>query len=199
MKIRSNETFRIGGYNLCVSPLQTNKYQRFMQQSRLLFVSSYCQYCNDVLLFLKKAGAESQYQIVNIDNLRGQIPPYITCVPTLIIDGRTKLSDEQLFKYIETQLGGQGQLEEYGFYESQYSFLDGSYSNRPSQSFAEIQSPLITTAPIMTETHTSKGKTNNKAYEMFLQQRNAEFSDFKKPTEAELKRMYDQVFPPAIE
>lgn len=167
-----------------------------MQHDRVLFVSNYCEYCNNVLLFLKKSGAESQYQVVNIDTIRNRLPPYVTCVPTLIVNKNNKLTDDDLFKFIESDVQKEEQIEEFGFYEGMYSFIDGSDTSQPSQFFSSLDQPMVTTASSMPNgTHVGRGKANDQQYESLLQRRNAEVQTNRKPSEAELKRMYDKLFP----
>lgn len=149
-------------------------------------------------MLLQKAGVESHYQIINIDTLQGRIPQYITCVPTLIVDSRNKLTDDKLFQYIESNIQTT-QVGDSGYFEGHYSFVDGTENTQPSRSFADIETPMTTTSPmLLNNTFGDKDKVNDKAYEAFLLQRGREVSTNHKPSDAEVKKLYDQVFPPQI-
>jgi len=74
-------------------------------QKNYLFVSQRCQHSQRLLMRLQKSPLMSQFQIVNVDDPRVQLPQFVSCVPTLYIPSkRHVLTDADLFKWFDTEL-----------------------------------------------------------------------------------------------
>lgn len=70
-----------------------------------LFVSQGCQHSQRLLMRLQKNPLMSQFQIINVDDPRVQLPQFVTCVPTLYIPSkRHVLTDADLFKWFDAEL-----------------------------------------------------------------------------------------------
>jgi hypothetical protein len=74
-------------------------------QKNYLFVSNHCQHSKRLLSQLQKTILISNFQIVNIDDQRVQLPSFVQCVPTLYIPSKRQvLTDSHLFRWFESSL-----------------------------------------------------------------------------------------------
>jgi len=74
-------------------------------QKNYLFVSNHCQHSKRLLSQLQKTILISNFQIVNIDDQRVQLPSFVQCVPTLYIPSKRQvLTDSHLFQWFESSL-----------------------------------------------------------------------------------------------
>lgn len=74
------------------------------QQKNYLFVSNHCQHSKRLLTQLQKTALSNEFQIVNIDDPRIQLPQFVQCVPTLYIPSkRHVLTDADLFKWFQNE------------------------------------------------------------------------------------------------
>ena len=73
-------------------------------QKNYLFISNHCQHSKRLLGNLQKSALINNFNIVNIDDPRLQLPSFVSCVPTLYIPTkRYVLTDKDLFKWFEEQ------------------------------------------------------------------------------------------------
>lgn len=74
-------------------------------QKNYLFVSNKCQHSKRLLMQLEKNSLINNFQIINVDDPRIQLPQFVNCVPTLYIPSkRYVLTDNDLFKWFEGEL-----------------------------------------------------------------------------------------------
>ena len=70
-----------------------------------LYISNYCNYCKELLNNINKSNVRDQIQYIIIDRTpqnQPVIPPYITSVPTLIVQGQPRpLVGESVFQWLE--------------------------------------------------------------------------------------------------
>ena len=107
-------------------------------------MSNFCMYCKELLIEINKNSLQNQVQYINVDRSATNnpvIPPYVTSVPTLIIQGEPKpYVGEMIFNWIESlkksnessnggpnpwhnqEMGGNS-------FSDCYSFLDGDSTN----------------------------------------------------------------------
>ena len=101
-------------------------------------MSNYCMYCKELLVEINKHNIQDEFQIISVDRDNTNtpvIPPYVTSVPTLIVQGEPQpIVGENVFKWLETlktkQSSGEGpnpwHIQEMGqSFSDCYSFLDG--------------------------------------------------------------------------
>ena len=82
-------------------------------QKNYLFVSNHCQHSKRLLMRLQKTVLYQQFQIINIDDQRIQLPQFVKCVPTLYIPSkRYVLTDADLFQWFENELQRETQQEQ---------------------------------------------------------------------------------------
>ena len=79
------------------------------QQKNFLFVSNRCQHSKRLVNHLQQNKIASQLlqemNIINIDDPRIQLPPFIQCFPTLYIPSKKHvLTDSHLFEWVNTEL-----------------------------------------------------------------------------------------------
>jgi hypothetical protein len=83
------------------------------EQKYYLFVSNHCQHSKRLLMRLQKTALAQQFQIINIDDQRIQLPQFVKCVPTLYIPSkRYVLTDADLFQWFESELQKETQQEQ---------------------------------------------------------------------------------------
>ena len=67
----------------------------------VLYYSQFSQYCNEVLTTLTKRGLKPEFVMVCVDQSRGQIPHFVTAVPTILTTDRRIMTDEWVMEYVE--------------------------------------------------------------------------------------------------
>lgn len=83
------------------------------EQKYYLFVSNHCQHSKRLLMRLQKTALAQQFQIINIDDQRIQLPQFVKCVPTLYIPSkRYVLTDADLFQWFDSELQKETQQEQ---------------------------------------------------------------------------------------
>ena len=80
------------------------------QQKNYLFVSNHCQHSKRLLTQLQKTALSNEFQVVNIDDPRIQLPQFVQCVPTLYIPSkRYVLTDADLFQWFQNEFQKENQ------------------------------------------------------------------------------------------
>jgi hypothetical protein len=80
-------------------------------QKNYLFVSNHCQHSKRLLNQLQKSALSNEFQIVNIDDSRIQLPQFVQCVPTLYIPSkRHVLTDADLFQWFQSEFEKEHQV-----------------------------------------------------------------------------------------
>lgn len=70
-----------------------------------VFYSDYCQHSKRLLDLINKTNLSSSLVLCNIDNEDVEIPPFITCVPTLYLAGQKQiLMNNELFEWINNNV-----------------------------------------------------------------------------------------------
>ena len=139
-----------------------------------LFVSNHCQHSKRLIMQLQKSSLLNDFQIVNIDDSRIQLPQFVQCVPTLYIPSkRHVLTDADLFQWFQSefqketqtnaskiniaditgdanilpfQLGEMGS----GLAGSVYSFLEDEKNDLMNQNYSFLQDRDINKMPDFT-------------------------------------------------
>lgn len=71
-------------------------------QKNYLFVSNNCQHSKRLISQLQQTTILQNFQVVNIDDPRVQLPAFVQCVPTLYIPSKRQvLTDTHLFQWFE--------------------------------------------------------------------------------------------------
>ena len=66
----------------------------------VLFYSTQCQYCRQLLQTVEQEGLESSFTKVNID-FTDDIPSFVTHVPTVLVDKTSKISGQAVFEWLK--------------------------------------------------------------------------------------------------
>lgn len=140
------------------------------QQKNYLFYSNQCQHSKRLLHHLQKTALLSTIQLVNIDDPRVTLPPFIQCVPTLYIPStRHVLTEVHLFEWVDGQLKEEaanagkvnmadvtGDANILPFHSSEmtkglagasYSFLDDTKNDLINQNYSFLQDRDINKMP----------------------------------------------------
>jgi hypothetical protein len=147
--------------------------QQSSQGKNYLFYSAQCQHSKRLLQRLQKTALLNIIQLVNIDDPRVTLPPFIQCVPTLYIPTtRHVLTEDHLFEWVENQLkvetsnAGNVNMEDItgdanilpfhsnemtqGASGAAYSFLDDTKNDMLNQNYSFLQERDINKMPEFT-------------------------------------------------
>jgi hypothetical protein len=99
-------------------------------QKDILFYSSLCEFCHEVLTLLTKHNVKDHFMLVCVDNKNLKLPPFVDRVPLIYTNHKKLYADEHLVEYIKSK-----------FVESSlqpYSLMGGS-TNSYSDNFSFIE------------------------------------------------------------
>jgi len=143
-------------------------------QKNYLFISNHCQHSKRLITQLQKSALISEFQVVNIDDSRIQLPQFVQCVPTLYIPSkRHVLTDADLFQWFQNEfqketLGNAGKINiaditgdasilpfqigemGSGLAGSVYSFLEDDKNDLMNQNYSFLQDRDINKMPDFT-------------------------------------------------
>jgi len=167
------------------------------EQKYYLFVSNHCQHSKRLLMRLQKTTLAQQFQIINIDDQRIQLPQFVKCVPTLYIPSkRYVLTDADLFQWFESELQKETQQEQTnrgkinmadvtgdanilpfqmgemgsGLSGAAYSFLEEDKNDLMNQNYSFLQDRDINKMPEFTR-HDAPSNSNSTSRQQEQQQR----------------------------
>jgi len=154
-------------------------------QKNYLFVSNNCQHSKKLLHILQSTILINDFQIINIDDQRVQLPSFVQCVPTLYIPSKKHvITDSDLFQWINEaikneiankdkvniaditgdasilpfQMGEMGS----GLSGASYSFIEEEKNDLMNQNYSFLQDRDINKMPDFTKSDgTSSGSTTN--------------------------------------
>ena len=147
--------------------------QQDQQSKNYLFYSTQCQHSKKLIQRLQKTALLSSILLVNIDDPRVSLPPFIQCVPTLYIPTtRHVLTEDHLFEWVDGQLKAEannagnvnmvdvtGDANILPFHSSEmtqglagaaYSFLDDTKNDMLNQNYSFLQERDINKLPEFT-------------------------------------------------
>ena len=154
-------------------------------QKNYLFVSNNCQHSKKLINQLQQTTILQNFQVVNIDDPRVQLPAFVQCVPTLYIPSKRQvLTDSHLFQWFEeaikvenedknkvnmADVTGDASILPFqnsemgsGLSGSTYSFLEEDKNDLMNQNFSFLQDRDINKMPEFTKfdanTSSSGGK-----------------------------------------
>ena len=114
------------------------QHPQYQQQPRhVLFFSSYCPYCNDVLTLLTKKNVREMFTCISVDQHRDSIPTFVDSVPIIVTVAREILKDGAVISFVEA-CGSQVHGEEVdvlptdtcdGTMADSFAYLDDSVSS----------------------------------------------------------------------
>ena len=167
------------------------------QQQNYLFISNNCQHSKRLIMRLQKTTLAKQFQIINIDDPRIQLPQFVQCVPTLYIPGkRYVLTDADLFQWFDNELQKESQQEQAnrgkinmvdvtgdanilpfqmgemgsGLSGAAYSFLEEDKNDLMNQNYSFLQDRDINKMPEFTR-HDAPSNSNSSSRQQEQQQR----------------------------
>ena len=80
-------------------------------QKNYLFVSNHCQHSKKLLQQLQSTLLINEFQIINIDDKRVQLPSFVQCVPTLYIPEKKEvIVGKDIFGYISKPTNSRTEL-----------------------------------------------------------------------------------------
>ena len=107
----------------------------------VLYFSTRCQFCVKFLELIKESGKEQLFKKINID-FHDELPEYITNVPTIIIDGKTKVEGRKVFEWLNT-LSEESTLQPSNIQSDPYSFLDGNQQIHTDFTMIDVENTFI--------------------------------------------------------
>jgi len=167
------------------------------QKQNYLFVSNNCQHSKRLLMRLQKTTLAQQFQIINIDDQRIQLPQFVQCVPTLYIPSkRYVLTDSDLFQWFDNEIQLENQQEQAnrgkinmadvtgdanilpfqmgemgsGLSGAAYSFLEEDKNDLMNQNYSFLQDRDINKMPDFTR-HDAPSNSNSTSRQQEQQQR----------------------------
>jgi len=93
------------------------------------------------LELIKESGKEQLFKKINID-FHDELPEYITNVPTIIIDGKTKVEGRKVFEWLNT-LSEESTLQPSNIQSDPYSFLDGNQQIHTDFTMVDVENTFI--------------------------------------------------------
>ena len=143
------------------------------QAKNYLFYSNHCQHSKRLLDRITKSAILQSLQLINIDDQRIALPPFVQCVPTLYLSGaRQVLTDSHLFDWFNAQIQQDvknsgtvnmadvtGDASILPFHQSEmtsglsgasYSFLDDDKNDLINQNYSFLQDRDINKLPEFT-------------------------------------------------
>lgn len=74
-----------------------------MSDKHVLFFSNFCKYSKDIIVLITKKNLTNFFVLICIDNpsVRGKLPSFVTCVPTLVTNKKEVLVDDTIAGFLE--------------------------------------------------------------------------------------------------
>lgn len=155
-------------------------------QKNYIFVSNNCQYSKKLINQLQQTTILQNFQVVNIDDPRVQLPAFVQCVPTLYIPSKRQvLTDSHLFQWFEesiklenesknkinmAEITGDPNILPFqnsemgsGLSGSTYSFLEEDKNDLMNQNFSFLQDRDINKMPEFTKYDANSNSGGGKA------------------------------------
>lgn len=152
-------------------------------QKNYLFVSNNCQHSKRLISQLQNTKILQDFQVVNIDDPRVQLPAFVQCVPTLYIPSKRQvLTDSHLFQWFEeaikvenesknkvnmADITGDASILPFqnsemgsGLSGSMYSFLEEDKNDLMNQNFSFLQDRDINKMPEFTRFDANSGSNS---------------------------------------
>ena len=169
-----------------------------------LYVSQHCKYSKNAFVMIQKLKLDDKFSVVNIDSARGNLPHYLDRVPMLVLSPQQRYFDDALFDYI-VELSRR--IEDFG-YATDFYFIDENHEKGTARTYDWLESGNQQAAPVnggngrqqIPGRSRTNGEVDNR-FESLMQQRATEEARLfpsRKPSEAEVKAMFDKTFPPPI-
>lgn len=156
-----------------------------LNKKHILFYSNYCQFSNDVCKKIEKYGIKDKFLLINISQKKYKIPQIITSVPTILLnDKRTIIQDDNIDNLLN-DLNKNNNSEVNAFTElngisNVYSFLDDESNKNSTLNFGLIDSEFrIETPAEDANGGVNSGSISDKMNTM-QEQRNREIQDLMK-------------------
>lgn len=157
-----------------------------MQQSRkdILFFSSFCEYCNDIINLMIKKNIKQNFMMVCVDNKKYSIPSFVDRVPILFTKNDEVISDDTIINYIESLYPTETiDILPYSLqqtnYSNQFSFLEETHDLQ-NKGYTMLGYDQKITAPVETDDSSNKSKFDSSMLDKYLQSRDMDEQNFKK-------------------
>lgn len=154
-------------------------------QKNYLFVSNNCQHSKKLINQLQQTTILQNFQVVNIDDPRVQLPAFVQCVPTLYIPSKRQvLTDSHLFQWFDeaikvenedknkvnmADVTGDASILPFqnsemgsGLSGSTYSFLEEDKNDLMNQNFSFLQDRDINKMPEFTKFDANTSSSDSK-------------------------------------
>ena len=151
-------------------------------QKNYIFVSNNCQHSKRLISQLQNTALLQNFQVVNIDDPRVQLPAFVQCVPTLYIPSKRQvLTDSHLFQWFEEAIKVENEAKNKvnmadvtgdasilpfqnsemgsGLSGSTYSFLEEDKNDLMNQNFSFLQDRDINKMPEFTRFDANSGSS----------------------------------------
>ena len=134
--------------------------------NNVLYFSTQCQYCVKFLELIKESGKEQHFKKINID-FHDELPQYITNVPTIIVDGKTKVEGRKVFEWFNN-FSEDNSLQPSNIQSDPYSFINGNEQIHTGFTMVGVENKFIKPDPSMEST-----RGGGEDLESYIQKRNA--------------------------
>ena len=155
-------------------------------QTNYLFYSNQCQHSKRLLLQIQKTTIINNFQLVNIDNPKVQLPNFVQAVPTLYLPSKRQvLTDSHLFQWFESELAQESQNQNKvkmaditgdesilpfqmsemgnGLAGAVYSFIEDDKNDLMNQNYSFLQDRDINKMPEFTRFDANTGTSQTQA------------------------------------
>ncbi len=156
-----------------------------LSKKHFLFYSNYCQFSNDVYRKIEKYGIKENFIFINISQKKYKIPTIITSVPTILLNDRKTLIQDEEIDNILNEINNTDNKEvnafaELGGISNSFSFLDEDSNKNTTLNFGLIDSEFrIETPAEDADGGVNSGSISDKMNNM-QEQRNSEIQDLLK-------------------
>ena len=127
------------------NPVNVKSNSKPLNKKHILFYSNFCQFSNDVCQKIEKYGIKNEFLLINISQKKYKIPSVITLVPTILLnDKKTLVQDEDIDKLlIDLNKNGNGNNQidaftQFNGISNVYSFLDDENNKDTTLNFGLI-------------------------------------------------------------
>ncbi len=70
-------------------------------RKHVCFYSEHCEHSRTAVALMRRLGVTGSFTFISVDVNRASIPPYVTCVPTVVTDQRHVLVGQQLVSFVQ--------------------------------------------------------------------------------------------------
>lgn len=158
-----------------------NNNKENLKSKHILFFSNFCQFSNDILKMIEKNNIKNQFILINISQKKYKIPLIITTVPTILLnDKKTIIQDDNLDKFLDNLSKKNQNIDPFTNIKgisNEYSFLDDDNNVNSTLNFGLINREEHIVTPPEDGNSATSVSINDKINNM-QEQRNIDIQNF---------------------